>query len=283
MVPRNVHFALVVAYHGPDFHGWQAQEGQRTVEGSLREAATPLFQGAFRCRAAGRTDAGVHARDQRVLLAGLCRHAAVTLMKALNARLPDGIAVTRCIEVSADWDPKSGSFAKQYRYLIWRGPFLPPTLRQRVWWLQGRSPLNENSIRRAADHLCGELDYESFRSSHCQAKHAKRCIWQLDFQFETNDSILAHEDASSRLASFTITGNAFCQHQVRIMVGTLVEVGLGRRTPDSMIETLAMRDRRAAGRTAPAEGLTLYRVFFPGEEALSAVPDDVRWPGCPWS
>ena len=283
MARRNVHFALVLAYHGPDFRGWQAQDDQTTVEGCLRQAAAPLFKGPFRCRAAGRTDAGVHARDQRVLLAGPCDHSADTLSKALNARLPAGIAVLRCSEVTPDWDPKSGSFAKQYRYQIWRGPYRPPALRQRVWWLQGRSPLDVDAIRDAAAHLCGELDYESFRSSHCQARHAKRCIWQVEFQFDDVTELLAHPDPTCRLGHFTITGNAFCQHQVRIMVGTLIDVGLGRREASSMPELLAARDRRAAGRTAPPEGLTLYRVFFPGEEALSAVPPDVRWPGCPWA
>lgn len=282
MVRRNVHFALVLAYHGPGFRGWQFQDGQETVEGSLREAAAPLFQGPFRCRAAGRTDAGVHARDQRVLLAGPCEHSAETLAKALNARLCEGIAVLQCREVGPDWDPKSGSFAKQYRYQVWRGPYLPPVLKDRVWWIQGRGALSQASIEAAAAQLRGERDYESFRSSHCQARHARRCIWQLDFRPEETGDILAHPDDRCALASFTVTGNAFCQHQVRIMVGTLVEVGLGKREPASIPGILEAKDRQAAGRTAPAQGLTLQRVYFPGEEALSGVPRDARWPGCPW-
>jgi len=280
--PRNVHFALVLAYHGPGFRGWQFQPGQPTVEGSLREAAEPLFQGAFRCRAAGRTDAGVHARDQQVLLAGPCAHDASTLAKALNARLPDEIAVLSCREVGPDWDPKTGSFAKQYRYRLWRGPFLPPSLREQVWWVQGQGHFRSDAIERAADALRGEHDFESFRSAHCQAAHARRCIWQLDFQTEDYSEFLARPDERCQLSTITITGNAFCQHQVRIMVGTLVDVGLGRRDPSSMQKILETRDRQAAGRTAPAEGLTLHRVFFPGDEALSGVPSDARWPGCPW-
>lgn len=279
---RNLHFALVLSYHGPGFHGWQIQEGVRTVEGTLREAAKPLFQSPVRCRAAGRTDAGVHARDQQVLLAGACDHDAGTVMKALNARLPSEIAVLSCRQVGADWDPKGGSFAKRYRYLIWRGPFLPPSLRERAWWVKARLPLDRAALGQAAKHLLGELNFESFRSSHCQAAHARRYVWQVDLAEEDPSPYLPRPDEQSEFLSITVTGNAFCQHQVRIMVGTLVDVGLGRRAAETLPQILAGMDRSLAGRTAPAEGLCLHRVFFPGEEKESGVPDDARWPGCPW-
>jgi tRNA pseudouridine38-40 synthase len=279
---RNVHLALRVGYHGGGFSGWQEQADQATVAGALRAAADPLFRDPPRLRGASRTDAGVHAIDQRASLAGKTRVAADQMAAALNARLPEGVRVFEAVEVDDTWDPKGGSFAKRYRYDVWVGPACPPLLRDRVWWIKGTPTFDLAAASAAATALVGEHDFEAFRSTHCQARHARRSIWCFDIEERPDHDWQPIAGGAGALFRAEVRGNAFAHNMVRIMVGTAFDVGLGRLAKGSTPEVLAGKDRRAAGRTAPAHGLTLMQIYFPGEEEASGVPTGWRWPGCPW-
>jgi tRNA pseudouridine38-40 synthase len=279
---RNAHFALTVAYDGRPFHGWQVQADQPTVAGAILKAALPLFNGAPELVGASRTDAGVHACDQRARLSGVTRLDPHRLKAALNARLAASIRIYCCAEVGPEWGPKEGLFGKAYRYRIWCGDAAPPALASSCWVRPAADALDLTAMSAAARHLVGELDFDAFRSSRCQAPHARRAIWLVDVRTDDSHPDLPATDQAGQLIEIAVSGNAFCRHQVRIMVGTLVDVGRGRLEPAAIAAILAARDRSRAGITAPAEGLTLMRMLQVGDEKTSGLPSGWTWPGAPW-
>ena len=159
---RNAHFALTVAYDGRPYHGWQIQADQPTVAGAILKAAEPLFAAAPELVGASRTDAGVHACDQRARLSGATRLAPERLKEALNARLAATIRVYSCTEVGPEWRPKDAIFGKAYRYRIWCGDAAPPALAPLCWIRPAAENLDLDAMNAAASHLVGELDFESF-------------------------------------------------------------------------------------------------------------------------
>ena len=278
---RNAHFALRVGYDGAPYCGWQVQAGQDTVAGTIVAAAERLFREPPRLIGASRTDSGVHARDQRAMLSGETAVDADKLLVALNGLLPGSVRIYDSREVGADWHPKDGVFGKCYRYRIWCGDAPPPTLRRTVWLRRGRERLDIEAMNAGAQHLIGELDFEAFRAAGCQAAHAKRAIWHVRASRPEHPELPPGNQAGE-LIELEVRGNAFCQHQVRIIAGTIVDVGRGRTAPDEVGAILASRDRRRAGVTAPASGLTLWHFYDLGQEAESGIPSGLSWPGAPW-
>lgn len=256
---------LSVAYDGRDFAGWQRQDGERTVQGCLELALARIAGQPVAVRGAGRTDAGVHAAGQRISFDWSKDLPLNRLLLAVNANLPDDVAVRDPQPCADGFDIKRDSLAKRYVYRIARSVHRPVLDRQLVWHHRGR--LDVAAMQAAAAHLVGELDFESFRNAGCQAAHARRCVWCVDV-----------EEQDERL-QIDVRGNAFVRGMVRVMVGTLVEVGRGAYPADEIPAILAARDRRRAGFTAPAHGLTLDEVYLPGDEVRAGIPDWARWPG----
>lgn len=279
---RNVHFALRLGYDGQPFCGWQLQGPHPSVAQAVLDAAAPLFEGTPRLLGASRTDSGVHARDQRALLAGDARVDAQRLMIALNARLPAQVRVYESAEVEPDWHPKQGVFGKRYVYRIWCGGAAPPSLEPLCWLRPGRHRLNLDAMNQAAELLTGEQDFESFRSTHCQAAHARRALWYLRATRNIDHPDLPPGEQAGWLIELDVRGNAFCHHQVRILAGTLVDVGRGHTAPADVARILSARDRRSAGITAPAKGLTLWQMYTVGQEEEAELPSGLSWPGAPW-
>lgn len=279
---RNVHFALRVGYDGRPYCGWQLQEPHPSVAGTLYEAAQPLFEEPPFMVGASRTDSGVHARDQRVLISGLARVNAHRLMVALNGRLPETIRVYTSREVDSSWRPKTDVFGKRYLYRIWCGGAAPPSLVSTCWVRPGKTRMDLEAMNEAAAHLVGEHDFDSFRSTHCQAKHARRALWHVSVTRNTTHTELPPSDDAGWLIELDVRGNAFCHHQMRIIAGTLVDVGRGQLSPDQVRSILEARDRRRAGTTAPAQGLTLWQMYSVGDEKEALLPSGLSWPGAPW-
>ena len=279
---RNVHFALRLGYDGTSFCGWQLQPPHPSVAQTVLDAAEPLFEGVPDITGASRTDSGVHARDQRVLLVGHARVDAQKLMIALNSRLPPSVRVFSCRAVGDDWRPKWGVFGKRYIYRIWCGGAAPPMLSRSCWVRPARDHLDLVKMNAAARYLIGEHDFESFRSTHCQAAHARRALWYVSVTRNHTHHDLPPTDEAGWLIEIDVRGNAFCRHQVRIIAGTLVDVGRGHLDPSKMAEILADRNRQSAGITAPAQGLTLWRTYDVGDERDAALPSGMSWPGSPW-
>lgn len=260
---------LHISYLGTNFSGFQEQSNARTVEGELKKALAKISGQMVKIRVAGRTDAGVHAHGQVVSVTLFIRLSERQLTLALRSHLPKDMAVFRIDSMPLSFDARRQSVGKQYIYRIGQGlaanPFLAPT----VHHVPKR--LDHVAMMRAALHFVGEHDFSSFRSAACTSAHARRYIW--------------HAGVADRkgVLEVDIRGNAFCLNMVRIMVGTLIEIGQGRRAPETIHKALLAQDRRDAGFTAKPEGLTLNRVYYPDDLKGAFIPEGAVFPRYPVS
>ncbi len=282
----DVSVLLRVAYDGTDFHGYAGQKPRpdgseiRTVQGELEKALMALHKTAVGSRAASRTDAGVHALGQLVTFEPPSHIPMPGLVRGLNAKLPDDIVVVAAWEEPGEIDVRRGSEGKYYRYRIRCTEVYDPLLRRHEWHLARR--LDPRPMQAAAALFRGTHDFGSFRAAACQSKTTERTIEQVEVSHGASAlgpmSDRGRLDARVRTGDpepgpatswgpdwleIHVWGQAFLMNMVRIMVGTLVEVGLGRRAPESIATLLTEPDRTRAGMTAPAVGLTLVEVRWP--------------------
>ncbi|HXN56132.1 MAG TPA: tRNA pseudouridine(38-40) synthase TruA [Myxococcales bacterium] len=244
---------LTLEYDGAPFVGWQVQPGERSVQGELQAAIERLCGAApdsVRVTGAGRTDAGVHARGQ---VASLQPPDSPPLpLKAwtagLNALLPETIACVRAEEAPEGFDARRWARGKRYVYSIRNAPHRSPLLRARAWEI--RRPLDVPAMRAALPHLLGQHDFSALRAADCPARTTVREVRAISLQTEGDLLVLR------------IEATAFLKHMVRNIVGTVVEVGHGKRAPESLAALLEGRDRTRAGPTAPPHGLVLDEVFY---------------------
>lgn len=262
---------LVVAYQGRGFTGWQAQEGQRSVQDELQKAIAKIAPKTPNVvvKAAGRTDAGVHARGQAVSTTILSRFTPDKLLLAMSSVLPWDVSVMRADIATPNFDARRHSIGKRYVYRIYNDNSRDPFLHNISWHVRGK--LDVEAMRAAARHYVGEKDFESFRSTGCESTHARRYIWSVELK------------TTGPLIEIEVRGNAFCRHMVRILSGTLMDVGAGRFSPDDIPTIFAARDRTKAGITAPAEGLMLEDVYFPDNLDGAGIPEGAVFPGYPIS
>ncbi len=249
------HFRLVLEYDGAAFEGWQIQpDGVRTVQGALVEAAQKLAGGGeMIVRGSGRTDSGVHAAGQVASVSLETDLDAEALLKALNGNLPRDVVVLEAEACDADFDPRRQAKTKSYLYAVWNGPLRSPLRAAR--YVHIPQPLDISAMRIAAKELEGEHDFASFQAAGSDVEHTVRTLHRITVSGETGGELF-----------FEFEGSGFLRHMVRNLVGTLLEVGQGRREPRSMAALLEARDRGEAGPTAPAHGLTLAWVEY-GDEA----------------
>ncbi len=240
---------LVLEYDGTEFDGWQVQAAGRTVQGELEAALAAIVGRPVRVVGAGRTDAGVHAEGQ--VASGVLETAldAETLQRALDAHLPRDLAV-----VGLDWAPPGfhalrDARGKLYRYAVWNGCTRSPLRARRAAWV--RSPLDVAPMAAAAEGLLGTHDFAAFQTAGSDVRTTVRSLTRLEVSGKRGGEI-----------RFDVEGSGFLRHMVRNLVGSLLEVGRGRREPGWIAAVLAGCDRRAAGPTAPARGLTLVRVDY---------------------
>ncbi|MBJ3777403.1 tRNA pseudouridine(38-40) synthase TruA [Acuticoccus mangrovi] len=241
-------YRLLVEYDGGPFVGWQRQENGRSVQQALEEAAEKLCGAPTRVFGAGRTDTGVHARGQVAHLDFAREWRADTVRDAINAHLrPEPVAVLAAARVDETFDARHSARRRHYLYRILNRR--PPLALDRLAW-QVAPPLDTGAMAMGAARLLGRHDFTTFRAAQCQAKSPLRTLDRLDV---ARDGDLVTVEASAR---------SFLHNQVRSMVGSLVEVGLGRWTPDDMTAALKARRRAACGPVAPAVGLILMGVDY---------------------
>ncbi len=258
---RNI--ALLLAYDGTDFSGsqWQSQHQGRSVQAALEEAWESLTQERRRMTLAGRTDAGVHAEAQVANLRTATRHSLTTLVRGMNALLPDDVRVRAVREVDFDFHARHSAIRREYRYLIDGGPVALPTLRHLA--LAVEAQLDLAAMAAALPLLEGTHDFAAFTAPSADQKSTVRTVYLA--------RLGALEVLGRRLITIELAANAFLQHMVRVIVGTVLLVGRGRMTVEGLRQVLERRDRKAAGPTAAAHGLTLTAVHYP--------PDLLRWDG----
>ncbi|MGB5133535.1 MAG: tRNA pseudouridine(38-40) synthase TruA [Steroidobacteraceae bacterium] len=256
--------AVGLEYDGARFAGWQQQPGLLTIQDQVQRALAAVADHPVEATCAGRTDAAVHAYGQVAHFDTTAQRPMRGWVLGANTHLPPEISLLWAVEADARFHARHSALARSYRYCILLRPTRPALLRERAWWL--RTPLDVDAMNAAARQLVGEHDFAAFRAAECQAKTTRRRI----------DAIQVAVDGP--LVTVEVTANAFLHHMVRNIVGSLVPIGTGEQKPAWLAEVLASRDRARAGITAPAHGLYLTRVHYPG--ALG-IPEFV--PLNPWA
>lgn len=254
---------LTLEYDGTGFSGWELQRGQRTVRGELERALHKVFKEKISVNAASRTDAGVHALCQVVNFKTKKAISPENVVKAINSVLPDDIWVFKAEDVrqkgkkakgfNARYDAKS----KEYEYLIYNGDQLPVHFRRLVWRVGPK--LNIAAMRKAARYLVGKHDFSSFCAAHSDDKSFVRSLMTLDIGRRT---LGLWSGLRLEVCSLKFVGSGFLYKMVRNVVGTLVDVGLGKTKPSDAKIILDAKDRRFAGKTAPARGLCLTKISY---------------------
>jgi tRNA pseudouridine38-40 synthase len=257
--PQFATLALTVAYNGAGFHGFARQRDQTTVQGEIETALRTLFHHEIETVGAGRTDAGVHALGQVVSFtlpaAALEGRTTERLRASLNALTPDGIVIREIAEKPEGFSARFSAMEREYRYRYVFGDVEPLFLRPYTWWVSTRYPIDVQAMKQAALLLVGEHDFASF------------CVTASSTDRNTVRELLSvtlfgTDHLGESCLVLQVRGTAFLHSMVRVIAGSLLEVGLGRREPSWIGEALAAKNRTAAGQTAPAQGLTLWRVRY---------------------
>lgn len=240
---------LVVAYDGTAYHGWQLQPNAPTIEGELNRALSELLNEEIQVIGASRTDSGVHALCNVAVFDTEARIPANKISYALNRKLPEDIKVQSSEEVAPDFHPRHCDSRKTYEYRILNREFPLPT--NRLYSYFTYIPLDEVKMQGAACYLVGEHDFKSFCAVAAVVETTVRTLYEVNVERQGEEIVIR------------VCGSGFLYNMVRIIAGTLMEVGRGNLEPDKIKEILEEKDRCAAGPTAPACGLSLvkYELF----------------------
>lgn len=241
-------YKALIQYLGTNYAGWQIQSGLATVQGQLREVLSRLAGRPVGVVGASRTDAGVHALGQVAHFLFPVKETIRDLQQTVNALLPWDIRVVGLRRTPIRFHARKDARKKRYEYRIYTGPILPPFLHGRVIHLP--RPLDLSAMQEGAARLLGRHDFSAFASSGTSVRDRRRTV--MHSQLHRRGHLLVYR----------VEGDGFLRHMVRTMVGTLLEIGSGRRDPSSIRVLLRSGDRREAGPTAPPEGLYLVKVWY---------------------
>ena len=241
--------ALIVEYDGTEYSGFQYQKNARTIQEEIEKAIESLTGKAVRIKAAGRTDAGVHAMGQVVAFDTDARYDPETVLRALNARLPQDIAVRSARRVKPEFDPRRDAASRLYRYTLLVSGIRSPLMRRTAHRIQ--RPLDLDSMRAAAAHMEGTHDFANFGGAlEDPGASTIRRIDRIDIE------------SDGSLVTINVEGSAFLPHQVRRMAGALVDVGTGRLTVNDVAGQVSMAGDTPPARALPPQGLCLVRVKY---------------------
>lgn len=240
---------ILVEYDGTGLVGWQKQNNGPSVQGHLEDAVSRMVGTPTEIVGCSRTDAGVHALNHVSAFSTEKDIPTLGFLRGLNTYLPPSISIRECIEVDPSFHPRFESLGKTYRYKILIDMVPSPLLHHRAW--RRKKPLDIVAMQEASAALIGEHDFSAFRASGCGAKHPIRAITSIDIL------------ENGRFVEVLVKGNAFLRHMVRIITGTLVEIGEGTMEVSAAKHALESKQRSDAGITAPPQGLYLEEVHYP--------------------
>lgn len=249
---------LCLEYDGSEYVGWQRQLNGPSIQETVEAALAQLLGHPVRLTSSGRTDAGVHARGMVACFESSRDLPLAAYREGVNRLLPPDIAVREAWVARPAFHPRFDARGKWYRYRIFPSPVRSPLLRRTCWHL--RATLDIGEMQRSAVEFVGKHDFAAFRSSGCDAVTTEREIFSADV-FEEEGLVI-----------FDVRGSGFLRNMVRVMAGTLVEVGRGRRPVEDIRRLLAGGSREQAGLTAPPQGLCLMEVWYAGEGGLPSLP-----------
>lgn len=242
-------FRIVLQYEGTRFQGWQRQDStDNTIQGKLEAILSKMTEQKVQVDGSGRTDAGVHAYGQVANFHIETKKTAQEIMEYMNQFLPEDIRVVQIKEVSERFHSRLNAVGKTYRYRIWNSKM--PTVFERRYVYELEDKLDLDKMRQAATYLIGKHDFKAFTSNKRSKKSTVRTIDEICIERQGNEVVL------------TYSGDGFLYHMVRILTGTLIEVGLGQRSVDSMESLLQSGNRELAGMLVPAKGLALMEVRY---------------------
>lgn len=245
-----MNFKLTIQYDGTRYDGWQRQGNtDNTLQGRLEGVLSRMVGKPVEIQGAGRTDAGVHARGQVASVHLPEGYTPQEVQNYLNRYLPEDVAVVDVVEVGERFHARLSATGKEYRYHIRMGSV--PDVFARKYQYRVEEPLDIPAMERAAGYLTGKHDFRSFCGNRRFKKSTVREVFHIGVEVCGSDLTLVYR------------GDGFLYNMVRILTGTLLEVGLGQRTPESMVDILEAKERTAAGKTAPAQGLVLQEVYYP--------------------
>ncbi len=250
--PRRI--ALKLSYDGTGYHGWQKQPKlEKTIQGTLERELSAFLKESITVDGASRTDAGVHAEDQLAAFTTTHPVRLAGLIKAMNKKLPEQIAVNQAYEVDLGFVPRFVNEGKRYRYRIYYANSRHPMLDRFATWIH--YPLNTEAMMHGLAHLHGEHDFQSFAASNGQHQTSIRALWLTSLTCKKlNSDVIMYE--------IHFAGSGFLKQMVRNLVGTLLEIGRGHWEADCIPEIISAKARSAAGPTAPARGLCLEEMFW---------------------
>lgn len=244
---RNIR--LTIAYDGTRYNGWQRQKtGQNTIQEKMESMLSRLVEEEIEIHGSGRTDAGVHAKAQVANFHTVTKMPVDELLLKGNQYLPDDIAILEVKEAADRFHSRLNATAKHYRYRIWNSSI--PNVFEHKFVYQFEPELNIEQMKRAAAFFEGEHDFKSFCSNKRIKRSTERTITSIDIYRSKQEVIMDYY------------GNGFLYHMVRILTGTLIEVGIGKKKPEDMAVIMDKKDRTCAGFTVPAQGLTLMKVTY---------------------
>ncbi|WP_105616869.1 tRNA pseudouridine(38-40) synthase TruA [Vallitalea okinawensis] len=239
---------ITIAYEGTAFNGWQRQNNAVGIEEKVEEACKKIFIEPIKITGASRTDTGVHALGQVATFETSKDIPLKNIPYALNSKLPEDIVVVGAEVVHQDFHPRYSAIKKTYQYRIYNGQFLLPNLRKQVAFVP--TELNIDLMEKACELFIGQHDFKGFSSTGSSVKTTIRTIFDM------------HLIIDQDLISIQVTGDGFLYNMVRIIAGTLIEVGQGKRSLEEVKEAIDLCDRNKAGKTAPAKGLTLVKIYY---------------------
>jgi tRNA pseudouridine38-40 synthase len=248
-------YKCIIAYDGTHYAGYQIQPNKRTVQSELEAALAKLHKGTeVKVFASGRTDAKVHAKGQVIHFDSPLGIPLDKWTTALNSKLPVDLSVLQVEKTAASFHARFDAIGKEYRYFIHLSPIRDPF--QRNFAYRFSFPLNFSAMHQACQFLEGTHDFTSFCSAKTEVVDRVRTIHKIEFS------------ESNGVLEFRFVGTGFLYNMVRILMGTLLEVGMGERAATSMLEILAKKDRTFAGKTAPGHGLFLWEVFYENDKRI---------------
>jgi tRNA pseudouridine38-40 synthase len=254
MQPTGKNFKLTIEYDGTHYHGWQVQPNGVSIQQEIESALRTMTRQKVKLLGSGRTDAGVHALGQ---VANFTCDTAITpeaFHKGLNSILPNDIVIRHVMEVPLQFHARFNAISKCYRYHILNRPIPSAIERHHTWWI--RFPLDLPAMAAAADHIIGRHDFKAFEGAGSPRSNTFRHIMEAKFNNQTPGRII-----------FDVRADGFLRYMVRNLVGTLVDVGLGKIDPEHVKQILDSKDRSRASATAPARGLFLVEVDY-GEKQV---------------
>lgn len=242
-------FKLLIEYDGSAYHGWQRQSNDHTIQETIEKSLAKMVGRPVTLTGSGRTDAGAHALAQAASFKCDTTLTPQAFLGGLNSLLPSDIVIKACLPVTADFHARYSAKSKTYLYRIRNRPLPKAICRQYAWWV--KRPLDFNAMASAAGRFTGTHDFSAFEGAGSPRAHTTRTV---------SEALLRKEDGD--IVAFRIRANGFLRFMVRNIVGTLVDVGLGKIAADDVGRILLSKDRAQAGATAPAHGLFLVKVDY---------------------